>query len=479
CNGNGILDSCDISAGTAPDCNGNEIPDSCDIAAGTSADINGDGIPDSCEPDCNANNLPDTWEIAQGLASDCNRNGVPDPCDAHDGLDSDCNNNGRLDRCDVFAFGDADDNQNCTPDTCEYAYGDFGLDGAVGSDDLAFLLSFWGTDASLPDLDKNGYVGSPDLAMLLSRWGDTPFAAGNCIMLPWATTLAYAPDPNVVTNAALRDGIIATGLPWRVRDNGTGIEMLLVPPGSFNMGCSSSHACDCTTYPCGYPGVELPVHQVTLTAAFYVGRYEVTQAQWRNRMGNNPSSFKSPWYGPPPELGGTDNYPVEQVTWYMVQGFLASTGLRLPSEAEWEYAYRAGTATAYHAMPGYPDGTNYQWEVSAIAWWGAGCPGGTIGATHPVGQKAANGLGLHDMAGNVFEWVSDWFDFYSGVPQTNPAGPSGGAYKVIRGGSWRGAGGNWPYCSEVLRASSRLAQPPDSTTQFTASDIGFRVARNP
>jgi formylglycine-generating enzyme required for sulfatase activity len=454
CNANGIPDACDLASGT-PDCNGNARPDSCDIAAGTSNDIDADGIPDSCE-DCNGNGLPDDYEMSQGSVPDCNGNLVPDTCDLANGLDRDCDGNGTLDRCDVFFEGIADENQNCTPDACEFARGDFGLDGEVGAKDLAFLLSVWGSSDPLFDLNGDGQADGGDLAILLSNWGAT--GLGNCPSLAWGTVLEVFPDPAVVTNAAYRAAIVSTGLPWRVRDNASQIEMLLVPPGTFNMGCSASSQFGCQGY-------ENPVHAVTLTNAFYFGRYEVTQAQWMAVMGLNPSFFQAASAEVP--AAQVPLRPVEQVSWNIIQGFITVTGLRLPTEAEWEYAYRAGTATAFHSFPGYPNGTNDETLLENIAWFNQ------IGGfqTHPVGGKQANALGLHDMSGNVWEWVNDWWSetYYQSSPSTNPPGPSSGSARVLRGGSWR-------YGSDDCRSSYRSYSSPDD---YFHRRTGFRAARNP
>jgi formylglycine-generating enzyme required for sulfatase activity len=448
CNANGIPDACDLAAGAA-DCNTNGIPDSCDIASGFSNDIDNDGKPDSCE-DCNGNGLPDDYELAQGSVPDCNQNGVPDTCDITAGLDRDCDSNGRLDRCDVIFFAAADDNQNCTPDSCEYKVGDFGLEGSVGGDDLAFLLSLWASTDPFADLSGDGFVGGDDLAILLSNWGETPYAGGNCVTLTWATTLEYLPDPAIVTSATLRSAIIATGHPWRVRDNGTGIEMLLVPPGTFDMGCiQGSNSYGCFSF-------EQPVHTVTLTNAYYIGRYEVTQAQWTAKMGSNPSYFTGQADSP--------SRPVERVSWNTIQGFLSATGMRLPTEAEWEYACRAGTATPFHSGPGFPNGTTDDNLVSQIAWFN--CNGGCN--TYAVGTKAANALGLHDMLGNVWEWCGDWYGGYSSVAQTNPTGPGSGSYRVLRGGAWN-------YGTDYVRSSGRSGHSPGSSSSY----FGFRVARAP
>jgi formylglycine-generating enzyme required for sulfatase activity len=269
--------------------------------------------------------------------------------------------------------------------------------------------------------------------------------------------LEFAPDPAIVTSGSLRKAIAATGLPWRVRDNLTNIEMVLIPPGSFNMGCSASNQFGCQS-------AENPVHAVTLTNAFYIGRYEVTQAQWTARMGSNPSFSQSASAQVP--AAQVPNRPVEQVSWNTVQGFLAATGMRLPTEAEWEYAYRAGTTTAFHGWPAQTAGTNNDTQVGSIAWFASN----SAGQTRPVGGKAPNGFGLHDMSGNVFEWVNDRYSstYYASSPSTNPPGPATGTNRVLRGGSWDNVTNN-------LRSSTR-----NNTTPGSAGDVlGFRVARAP
>jgi formylglycine-generating enzyme required for sulfatase activity len=269
--------------------------------------------------------------------------------------------------------------------------------------------------------------------------------------------LEQSPDPAIVTSGSLRKAIAATGLPWRVRDNLTNIEMVLIPPGTFNMGCSASNQYGCSS-------AENPVHTVTLTDAFYMGRYEVTQAQWTARMGSNPSSFQSASAQVP--AAQVPNRPVEQVSWFVIQGFLSATDMRLPTEAEWEYAYRAGRTTAFHGWPAQPAGTNDDSQVGNIAWTSSN----SNSQTRPVGGKAPNGFGLHDMAGNAFEWVNDWYSgsYYASSPSTNPPGPATGSNRVVRGGSWDGD-------TMILRSSARYGFPPS----LMIHDLGFRVARNP
>ena len=290
--------------------------------------------------------------------------------------------------------------------------------------------------------------------------GTTSLAGAFTYTLPpvipsWATMLEPLADPAVVWDEDLRAAITATGLAWRVKDTATQIEMVLIPPGSFQMG---------------EDGWATPVHQVTLTNAFYLGRYEVTQAQWQARMGSNPSWFQSPSSDVPADQ--VPNRPVEVVSWNMIAGaggFMVQTGMRLPTEAEWEYAYRAGTTTAYHGFTGYPNGTNRYYLVGHIGWYYSNtCEASSGCMTHPVGQKLGNGFGLHDMAGNVLEWVNDWYGSYSSGAQTNPTGPATGASRVSRGGSWT-------FNANGLRASYRFDDTPD----YTNSYVGFRAARSP
>jgi formylglycine-generating enzyme required for sulfatase activity len=331
---------------------------------------------------------------------------------------------------------------------------DLNGDRVVGAADLASVLSAWGACAGCAaDLNRDGAVDAADLGALLSLWG------APCNPVPWATVLEEAPDPAVVTNSALRKAIAATGLPWRVRDNGTNIEMLLVPPGTFDMGCSASVA-----FACGVD--ESPVHTVTISNAFYLGRCEVRQSQWSAITGSNPSFFKGAAHP------NAANRPVEMVSWNAIQGFLTATGMRLPTEAEWEYAYRAGTTTAFHSTPSAPTGSSDDAFAPGIGWFAGnnGSPGAPGWGTKVVGLKAANALGFHDMAGGVIEWMNDFHSdtYYASSPSVNPQGPSTGTGRVIRGGSWVDP-------SDFLRASWRDVNVP-TTANFCT---GFRVARNP
>ena len=273
----------------------------------------------------------------------------------------------------------------------------------------------------------------------------------NAFTYTWYTVLEQNPSAAVVPNATVRANIIATGFPWRVRDIGTGIELLLVPPGTFTMGCNAFDLGRCHSN-------ESPRHQVTLTRAFYLGKYEVTQSQWQIVMGNNPSH----WAGNP-------NRPVENVSWddrNSAQRFNTLSGFRLPTEAEWEYACRAGTTRAIHQSRPRTSGSNSTVYLYNIAWFS----GNSLFRTHDVGGKDPNGFGFYDMSGNVAEWCNDMFipTYYSSSPSTDPAGPSLGANRVLRGGSWY-------YLSARCRSSARDYLFSRVRTNY----IGFRVARTP
>ena len=311
--------------------------------------------------------------------------------------------------------------------------------------------------ATVTAVTPAGTVGAKTVAVTTPS-GSASLANGftyaTVVVPPWATLLEAAPDPAVVTSSTLRAAITATGLAWRVKDTATQIEFVLISPGSFQMGCSASQQYGCSSQ-------ENPVHTVTLTNAFYMGRYEVTQAQWQARMGSNPSYFQSASSQVP--TAQVPNRPVEQVSWNMIQGFLTQTGMRLPTEAEWEYAYRAGTTTAFHGFTGYLSGTNDDSLLGNIAWIGSN----SNSQTRPVGGKLGNGYGLHDMSGNVYEWVNDRYGLYDAGAQSDPPGPTTGTTRVYRGGGWFDDSG---YCRASLRSSTNPAAD---------GNIGFRTVRTP
>ena len=188
--------------------------------------------------------------------------------------------------------------------------------------------------------------------------------------------------------------------------------MVFVRGGTFLMGGTPEQGDDCDND-------EKPVHQVTVSD-FKIGKYPVTQAQWKMVMDNNPSYFRG------------DNLPVESVSWDDVQDFilllnaLTRDSYRLPTEAEWEYAARGGSNSSGYKY----SGSN---TVGDVAWYrNSSCE-----QTHAVGTKSPNELGIYDMCGNIDELCSDWYDIYNGQAQTNPKGPLSGSDRVIRGGSWQ------------------------------------------
>ena len=221
--------------------------------------------------------------------------------------------------------------------------------------------------------------------------------------------------------------------------NGISIEMVKVEAGSFDMGATPE-----MKKPYDW---EKPVHRVTLTNNYYIGKYEVTQALWKIVMGSNPSNFKG------------DNLPVENVSWNNCQKFISKlnklTGksFRLPTEAEWEFAARGGNKSRGYLY----SGSN---AIGDVAWY----EGNSSFMTHAVGTKQPNELGIYDMTGNVWEWCQDWYDSYSSSPQTNPTGAVSGSYRVDRGGSWN-------CLARSCRASCRDRCTPD----YRNNSCGLRL----
>lgn len=174
-----------------------------------------------------------------------------------------------------------------------------------------------------------------------------------------------------------------------------------VPPGSFVQGCSpDDHECEAD---------ESPVRRITLTRGFWMGETEVTQEAWSRLVDFNPSVFQS-----------SNKLPVEYVTWDDADYFCTKIGGRLPTEAEWEYAARAGSTGARYG------------NLDEIAWYYKN----SNFTTHPVKQKKPNAFGLYDMLGNVVEWTHTWYTVQHNQENINPAGPSSAEYKSLRGGGW-------------------------------------------
>jgi len=250
-----------------------------------------------------------------------------------------------------------------------------------------------------------------------------------------------------------------------------------VPGGTFTMGNTLG----------GGNSDELPTHQVTLSA-FYIGKYEVTQSEWLATMGYNPATG----------YGVGDDYPVYNVSWYSIikysnlrslaEGFTpvytisgttnpdnwgavptssnavwdaaicswAANGYRLPTEAEWEYAARGGATTPDYQYSGSND-------IEAVAWYDEN---NTPYGTKPGGGKAANGLGIYDMSGNIWEWCWDWDGSYSSAAQNNPTGQGNGSYRLLRGGYWDDGAGS-------CRVSNRSVSYPYGSNV----NPGFRLCR--
>lgn len=211
-----------------------------------------------------------------------------------------------------------------------------------------------------------------------------------------------------------------------------GMKFVSIPAGSFTQGDSSAG----------------PAHRVTLSKGFQMMSTEVTQAQWQAVMGNNPSYFKG------------ENLPVESISWKDIQGFIQklNTGsniYRLPSEAEWEYAARAGSTTNYSCGDDESCLTEFAWYIP-----------NSSNSSHPVGQKKPNALGLFDMHGNVSEWVEDRYEVYSADAVTDPKGASKGDYRLQRGGNWNN------YAKECRSAARNYGDEGGSD-----NNLGFRLVR--
>jgi formylglycine-generating enzyme required for sulfatase activity len=220
------------------------------------------------------------------------------------------------------------------------------------------------------------------------------------------------------------------------------MQFVSIPAGTFMMGCSAGDT-ECQSD-------EKPSHRVRITRPFEIGKYQVTQAQYEAVTTANPSYTQGP------------NLPVEGVSWDDVQKFCGAMNskrdgyhYRLPTEAEWEYAARAGDATCRYG------------PLVEVAW----SRDNSGGKTHPVGEKKPNGFGLYDVLGNVWEWVQDWYSitYYSHSPESDPKGPDNGEYRLARGGSWRG----------VVRGHARVSSRYMLKPNVRSIVVGFRFVREP
>jgi formylglycine-generating enzyme required for sulfatase activity len=231
--------------------------------------------------------------------------------------------------------------------------------------------------------------------------------------------------------------------------DGTAFTFVELPAGRFVMGSPDDEA--------GRARDEGPPREVTVSRAYWLGKYEVTQAQWRAVMGENPATFQ--------DYPTSTVHPVEGISWFDAQECVARLNtrgvgrFRLPTEAEWEYAARAGTATRFP----WGDDPDYR-ELPQHAWFYSQAEG----RSHPVGGKHPNPWGLHDIFGGVWEWCEDWYGPYPPGPVVDPRGPAEGTARCIRGGSWF----NEP---EALRSANRHRHPPDSRQ----TNLGLRLVWEP
>ena len=248
-----------------------------------------------------------------------------------------------------------------------------------------------------------------------------------------------------------------------VLTNSIDMKLVLIPKGTFMMGSPPDEK--------GSQKDERR-HEVTISRDYHLGMHEVTQAQYKKIMGKNPSYFQGDLVAERhPETGrlvkevDSANHPVEQVSWRDAVEFCqrlsalpeekkAGRVYRLPTEAEWEYACRAGSQTAYSFGSDEKSLVNFGW-----------CGPNSTGMTHAVGLKKANAWGLYDMHGNVFEWCADWYGVYPKGSATDPRGPEDGSIRVSRGGCWFN---DAVYCRSAIRSGA--------VPSFRRFNLGFRVA---
>jgi len=257
-------------------------------------------------------------------------------------------------------------------------------------------------------------------------------------------TLSAAEDKYLDINLK-QASVVSSGYQDNKITNSLGMNFAYIRPGIFMMGRPSSES--------GRSSDEKQ-HRVTLTKGFYMQTTEVTQGQWRAIMGSNPSKFST--FG--------DDCPVEQISWNDAQEFIrklnrkeGGSRYRLPTEAEWEYAARAGSTTRFCYG-------NDESRLSEYAWYRSN----SGKKTHSVAQKTSNAWGLYDMHGNVWEWCQDWKGDYLSGSDTDPTGSFFGSYRVDRGGGW---GNNARAC----RSANRYGSEP----VYRYSDLGFRLAFSP
>ena len=265
-----------------------------------------------------------------------------------------------------------------------------------------------------------------------------PLSVGNGSVQGSAPATKHADSPNSSSQSAPSNGVVTAPAVTPPAESAhpivnvnpkDGQRYIWIQPGTFTMGCSPGDE-ECSSD-------EKPPHPVTIAKGFWMGQTDVTQEAYQRVKGNNPSKFKGA------------NLPVEWINWNEAQAFCQAVGLRLPTEAEWEYAARAGSA-----------GLRYG-DIDQIGWYG----GNSGGKTHDVGQRQANAWGLYDMLGNVWQWTSDWYADQLPGASVEPAGPASRQYRALRGGSWNDYA--W-----YLRVSNRNRYAPG----YRSNNIGVRCA---
>lgn len=265
---------------------------------------------------------------------------------------------------------------------------------------------------------------------------------------------------------AIAGALLSSGQAWAAppatTTNDLGMAFVLIPAGSFMMGAAEGER--------DARDNEKPRHRVMIGKPFYIATHEVTQAQWQAVTGRSPhdQARSNPFLGlPGMEARIRQPQNPATVSWNDAQAFISQlnrreghTRYRLPTEAEWEYAARAGTATAYS----FGDDVA---QLGRYAWYGEDFQ---TGSSHPVGRKLPNPWGLFDVHGNVWEWVQDWYapNYGSSEAVADPRGPAGGTERVVRGGSWHVTADGW-------RSAFRKPYAPD----YRGISIGFRVALDP
>jgi len=284
---------------------------------------------------------------------------------------------------------------------------------------------------------------------------------------PWTNSWAGLDAVTADSNGVIR---VSVPMFYRVRGYAVPTNLVAIPAGTFTMGSPDSEPARWSD--------EGPRTRVTLSQGFWMGKYEVTQSEYLAVMGSNPSYFQ----------GG--NLPVERVSWNDAVAYCAalttrerSAGwlpagyiYRLPTEAEWEYACRAGTTTPFHYGSALRSGMAnfygyYEYPPCGGSTWYCYNPSGTyLGRTTSVGSYAPNAWGLYDMHGNVWEWCQDWYGTYPGGSVSDPQGAPTGSYRVFRGGSWYYYGG-----AGICRSADRGYDSP----ALGYHGLGFRVVLAP